>query len=448
MAGTGTRVGGYEHSFVDPPDELMCMICHHVVREAHQVECCGKVFCKACITEVNRRMGRCPNCRKSSPKIFSDLRSSRDVKRLKVTCENEDKGCDWSGSMEDYETHSKHDCRFIEVQCPNGCGEKVIKGSLDEHLSSQCPKRMEACTVCHQSIAHEDVLSHADVCPKVEIECTNSGCNVKVFREHLAVHQNVCPKQVIDCPYIEAGCCVCILREDRQKHLQEYLEQHAMIASGKVKALTNMLTHVRKELTKSSESRCIPPVTFKMSNYERMKRHKETWTSPCFYSHPGGYKMFFKVRGDASNRYLSLYVHLTAGCNDEHLTWPYSGVVMIQILNQVSDSIHFERAIDWSKASVEKRVKPTEGSSSRYGIRQFVSRSILELGVYEDNTIVSSDTDSEFDLAVWSDDDREQTRTTTACIPKRRYVVDDCIFFRVSEVTSSKIHRPWLVCAK
>ena len=432
MAGADAR-GGYEHSFIDPPDELMCMICHHVVREAHQVECCGKVFCKACIMEVNRRMGRCPNCRKAYPKIFSDLRSSRDVKRLKVACENENKGCDWSGPMEIYEAHTKCDCRFKEVQCPNQCGEKLMNGYLDEHLSSQCPKRIEPCMICHESIAHEDMLSHIDLCPKVEIECTNSGCTVKVFREHLTVHKNVCPKQVIACPYSEAGCSVSILREDKQKHLQENLEQHAMIASGKVHALTNMLARVRQELTKSNETKWVPPVTFKMPNYERMKRNKETWTSPCFYSHPGGYKMFFKVRGDSpSNRYLSLYMHLTAGCNDEHLTWPYSGTVTIQILNQISDAIHFERAIDWNKASEEKRGKPDPGSTHGFGIRQYISWFALELVVYEDS-IMSSDSDSELERM---------------CVPKRSYVQDDCIFFHVSEVTTSKIRRPWLKCTK
>lgn len=431
-SGGGTR-GGYELSFIDPPDELMCMICRHVARESHQVECCGKVFCKECIMEVNRRMGSCPNCRKASPKIFNDLRSSRDVKRLRVSCENEAKGCDWSGPMESYEAH---DCHFKEVRCPNQCGEKLMNGYLEEHLRSQCPKRMEACMICGESIAHEDITFHTDVCPKVEIECTNYGCTVKIFREHLTMHQNVCPKQPIDCPYSEAGCSVSILREDKHKHLQENLEQHATIASGKVKALTSMLVRVRQELTKSNEAKWVPPMTFKMSNYEQMRRNRETWTSPCFYSHPGGYKMFFKVRVDSTtDRYLSLYVHLMEGCNDEHLTWPYNGVVTIQILNQISDSFHFKRAIDWSKASVENRSRPSGGRTSGFGTRQCISWSNLELAVYEDRrtSIVTSASDSELFA--------EQTCT-------RRYVQDDCIFFRVSEVTCSNIRRPWLSCAK
>ena len=45
----GVKRGGYALDFADPPEELVCMICHHVAKEAHQVECCGKVFCETCI---------------------------------------------------------------------------------------------------------------------------------------------------------------------------------------------------------------------------------------------------------------------------------------------------------------------------------------------------------------------------------------------------------------
>ena len=194
--------GGYEHTFVDPPpDELMCMICHHVAREAHQVECCGKVFCKAWI---NERMGSCPNCRKASPKIFNDLRGAREIKRLKVSCKNEDKGCDWSGALESYKTHTE-ECGFKEVKCPNapGCSEKILKHFVEEHLSISCPRRKKKCTICLKMVTHEDISSHPDSCPKVEVECGNLSCSVKLFRGELEAHQNVCPKQKIACPYSE-----------------------------------------------------------------------------------------------------------------------------------------------------------------------------------------------------------------------------------------------------
>ena len=207
--------GGYEHCFVDPPpDELTCMICHHVAREVHQVECCGKVFCKACITEVNERIGSCPNCRKASPKIFNDLRGTREIKRLKVACKNEDKGCDWSGALETYEAH-KEECGWKEVECPNdGCSEKIFRCFVEEHLSVSCPRRKEKCAVCLEMVVHEDMSSHPDSCLKLEVECSNLSCSVKLFRGELEAHQNVCPKQKILCPYSGVGCNAEILRED------------------------------------------------------------------------------------------------------------------------------------------------------------------------------------------------------------------------------------------
>ena len=60
---------------------------------------------------------------------------------------------------------------------------------------------------------HEDMPSHPDSCPKVEVKCSNLSCSVKLFRGELKVHQNVYPK--IACPYSETGCSAEIHREDR-----------------------------------------------------------------------------------------------------------------------------------------------------------------------------------------------------------------------------------------
>ena len=234
--------GGYEHSFVDsPPDELLCLVCHHVAREAQQMECCGKVFCRTCIREVSERLGSCPNCRKPSPKAVSDLRGARTIKRLKVTCKNQSMRCDWNGPLESYEIHVG-ECSFEEVVCPNlGCSDAILKGLLEDYLNNTCQRRKEECSVCHEMVVHEDMSSHPSVCPNVKIECNNSGCNLGLFRGELLAHQSVCPKQKISCPYNEAGCEVQILREDKQKHLLENIDHHSIICSTTVSSL-------RKEL--------------------------------------------------------------------------------------------------------------------------------------------------------------------------------------------------------
>ena len=406
-----TDSGGFEHKFIDPPDDLVCLVCHHVAKDAHQVECCGKVFCKSCITEVNRRLGTCPNCRVESPKIFSDIRGAREIKRLKVACENEDKGCDWSGPLESYNETHKEECGFNEVKCPNsGCSEMILKRFLDEHSTTTCPRRRVQCEVCSYMVAYEDMDTHRSTkCPKVKIECTNSSCTIKLFRDELAVHQCVCPKQKIDCPYSEVGCTAQILREDRQKHLLENVEQHATIATNTNVSLKRELHDVSEKLT---DAKClVPPVTFKMTNYRQKKEEKKVWHSPMFYSHPRGYKMNLKacVAGDDDKGYLAVFCYLFPGHNDDNLDWPFSNEnsITIQILNQSRDLKHHVINFNWNHSDEEVRKKPDAFVSCGWGLDQFISHSDLE-------------------------------RVTNS------YVKNDCVYFRVSKVTIAK---SWLTCS-
>ena len=404
--------GGYEYIFVDPPDELVCMVCHHVAKEAHQVECCGKVFCKTCIMEVNERMGSCPNCRVTSPKIFSDLRGIREIKRLKVSCGNEEKGCDWTGALDSYETHEE-ECGFKEVNCPNsGCSEAILRRVLEEHLINTCPRRKEKCTVCDEMVAHEDKPTHPSICPKVEIECNNSGCSLRLFREQLTAHQCVCPKQIISCPYEKAGCSVEILREDRQKHLKN-IEQHSTTASNTFLSLKKELADVRKQLKEALESKLVLPVTFKMPNYRHLKGESKSWKSPCFYTHPGGYKMRFSIevnpQGDDDARdHLSLYCRLISSYNDDSLPWPFAGEITIQILNQCEDSGHHSQNLDWDGADETVTKNPSIGERNHaWGLVTLISHAELEK---ESNS----------------------------------YLKNGCVYFRVLKVSIAK---SWLTCS-
>lgn len=409
--------GGYEYSFIDAPDELVCLVCQHVAKDVHQVECCGKVFCKTCITTTKRRLNSCPNCRKASPKIFSDIRGAREIKRLRVSCENEGKGCGWSGVLVDYTTH-KESCDFNEVDCPNvGCTEKVIKLLLDEHLSNTCPRRMTKCSTCDNTIAFEDLPTHPGVCPKAEIECTNSGCSVKVSRDQLSPHKSICPKEEIPCPYSTSGCSVRILRQDKQQHLQENMEHHSNIANSTILAL-------RKELKDSNEARRIPPVTFKMTNYRQIKEEKGCWKSPYFFSHPGGYKMCLVVHPQSdcsgSKNCLSAYVHIVSGRHDDQLVWPFLGEVKVALLNQRQNDRHHVRTVRWMNTK-ECAKKPSAGCENEgLGFSLFISHSTLE------------------GLDSSSDSDPEEYKTS--CM----YLKDDCLFFCIQKVSVASKCLPWL----
>ena len=119
MASNKQQAGGYDCKWVtSPPDELLCLICLCVARDPHQHGNggCGKVFCESCVTEYQKRGRTCPNCRKTLT-TFKDERSkgnsmyttrsiqsicshtgARNIKALKVKCDNLDNGCRWIGS--------------------------------------------------------------------------------------------------------------------------------------------------------------------------------------------------------------------------------------------------------------------------------------------------------------------------------------------------------------
>ena len=60
------KVGGYDYEFVDEvPEDFACPICTLVQKEAQQVICCGKVYCKSCLEQLKKKRDKflCPNCR-------------------------------------------------------------------------------------------------------------------------------------------------------------------------------------------------------------------------------------------------------------------------------------------------------------------------------------------------------------------------------------------------
>ena len=416
--------GGYDLNFHDPPDDLVCMVCHLVAQEAQQTMCCGKVFCRLCIEALQQRLGtyRCPNCRKDAPRVFADIRSDRHIKQLNISCENKVAGCSWAGVMEEYERH-KQKCEFVEISCPNWCTEKVMRKFLAEHLEKTCPQRKMECPVCHNMVPHEDLSGHHNTCPSIQVTCTNDGCSETVYRGQLDAHHSVCHKHIIKCPYAEAGCSVQILREDLMTHLKNSIELHCQTATNLVSKLKHELDCVQKEfklMNGKLESARVPPVTFKISEFHELKSERKIWKSPFFFSHQWGYKLQLHVNpnNSSSEGYLSAFLYIASGPNDDHLVWPFNGTIRVQLLNQSQNSQHHSKEIRWINATESASMKPSVGSVNLTGLgfRQFISHSELEAQEHDDD-----------------EDDCE-------------FVKDDTVYVRISRVNVSSKCKPWLIC--
>ena len=63
-----------------------------------------------------------------------------------------------------------------------------------------------------------------------------------------------------------------------------------------------------------------PPVDFVMKDFIEHKNRNDSWSSPPFYTHDGGYLMCLSVNANGNGRYrnthVSAFAHLMAGENE------------------------------------------------------------------------------------------------------------------------------------
>ena len=73
-----------------------------------------------------------------------------------------DHGCEWTGVLQDLDAHldvNTGDCQFVDVQCPNKCGQSVQKREVPDHLENSCPKRDYNCCYCGFTSSYEVVCN-------------------------------------------------------------------------------------------------------------------------------------------------------------------------------------------------------------------------------------------------------------------------------------------------
>ncbi|XP_011403816.1 PREDICTED: TNF receptor-associated factor 4-like [Amphimedon queenslandica] len=387
--------GGYNYSFVvhDLPKKYKCAICTFVARDPQQVICCSHTYCMSCLLHQKQKSGsllnfNCPTCNQSLVgRYFPDGRIDQEIKNLGVYCPND--GCQWIGIVKDIETHIT-ECPYQSIECSNRCGENMQRMKMETHVSEECPKRIVTCTHCEETGVH-DIIStntHLDVCPLFPIKCTNDECDVVSPRNQLSVHKRTCPKSIVKCEYSSVGCSKRMKREVQEEHNESFVKEHLRLA---VNVLQNRLLFNSKVI--------------KLSDFHNKKVSDNEWSSPPFYTSPGGYKMMLSVysngQGSAKGTHVSCYIYLIPGEYDDDLEWPFQGDVRMELLNQLEDNNHKAETIRFDES------RPDSGHG--WGCPNFVPHS--ELGHNID---------------------------TNCC-----YLLNDCLHFRITVNASSK-DKPWL----
>ena len=182
--------GGYKCEFVERPasDGLetvdgTCPMCSLVLREPHQVTCCGYTVCQSCIQVVQEGQRLCPSCNQIFT-AFADKRLKRSLYARKVSCSQREAGCEWVGKLGELDEHLNLQplpgkllvgCQFTEIECSH-CMQPFQRRYVQAHQSDNCSMRPYTCQYCskHSATFEEVTQKHWSECPFFPLSCPNN----------------------------------------------------------------------------------------------------------------------------------------------------------------------------------------------------------------------------------------------------------------------------------
>jgi len=157
-------------------------------------------------------------CRDKKFVTYPNKQIDREVNGLEVYCTNKKNGCRWIDKLSCLCDHLSNDgYQLAEVDCGNGCGEKLQRRHLLSHEKDDCSRRKVECVYCH--VLHFADSTHLELCHKVPLPCPN-GCKVhgkimSIPREDMEDHRNACR---LKCEYHKVGCDAKFPRKDQNRH--------------------------------------------------------------------------------------------------------------------------------------------------------------------------------------------------------------------------------------
>ena len=342
-------------------------------------------------------------------------------------------------------------CNKYPLSCPNHCTVYAIeRESLAEHLETECPLKMVDCEFqsagCETQVQRQDMPDHLEQChvqhtsmlaamsqkladdlvekdeeiSRISVDFETKIAQVKTDTHHEIAslrQENADLKRELAQTRSEMTVLaqtlqgsLSMLKQNQEVKQKELSEKHDKTHQE----ITNLSTHFSQtKLSLSNQCYSIQayvglfPIEFSMPDFTSHKQQRRDWESPPFYSHLEGYRICLLVNahgcGSAMGLYVSVYVCLMRGEFDDHLKWPFRGVITVQLLNQLGERNHATGTIrftDITPTLYTSRVVVGDRAKKGWGQLRFIGHS--ELG---------------FDS-----------------VKNRQYLKDDCLKFRVSRI--------------
>ena len=312
--------------------EIECPVCLNILRDPHQVTCCGNNFCESCIERVKAGDGACPMCKKKNYQSFADTKCLRIINGLQVYCLNQKEGCQWKGELKYISTHTNRgkregECLYQEVKCRyEECESKSQRHHLDLHEENSCPQRPFKCEHCNTEGTHHFITEeHVKNCLKVPTACPNKCTDALMPKDNVPAHLSKCPLQPVDCVFSWAGCKERPLRKDIELHTTD--TKHMMIlavACGELKKENETLQKTCDTLQKTCNQLKKEDEALKKENActcDALVAIATTDTHPLlpitcavtrgnvvhFYTELGGYHMSAGFMSDTNTIYLAFH---------------------------------------------------------------------------------------------------------------------------------------------
>ena len=221
---------GYLCEFIDSvPEDFYCKKCALVARRLTLTSCCGESYCHACIADS------CLSCGGKNFSTFEHFKNQRKIASLHVHCSMKERGCDWSGTLEQLDTHSDPDqdnCQYVDTKCPLNCHMTIPKDKVEQHVAQHCAKRPYVCQHCNFKATFEEVVdTHLPECKYVPLQCPNL-CGVTFERDFMEDHMKMCRLEKVGCEFSGVGCDGRFRREDQEEHTRQNSQKHLTLTAS------------------------------------------------------------------------------------------------------------------------------------------------------------------------------------------------------------------------
>ena len=282
-------------------------------------------------------------------------------------------------------------CLLVWKKCEH-CSDLVPDESMEAHINTSCPSYPLTCpNQCGATVKRAQLPHHDRECPLSVVDCPfkEAGCSAVMERKEITHHHQqehvghlLSAFQYLHDELSSIKLQLHTTQENQQAMAKELQKTKKDLADAnmefqKQKTSVNLITStLRTELgffhpSCSCEAFALecaktqlaimtdrskaflrpnsPALTFRLTNYSKLKQSNRPWHSPPFYIREG-YKMCIAVHlnGDqeGSGTHISVHIHLMAGEYDSKLKWPlaYNEEISISLVQQQCEENHKETA--------------------------------------------------------------------------------------------------------